>query len=79
MNAFHYFIDRWGALASAIVLLAVPAIGWHYRGYWGWIETVVGGVGVAALLLAVEDFLRRLERRRGGACPHCGEPLLEGA
>ena len=38
---------------------------------------VVGGVGIGALLLALEDFLQR--RTVTPSCPHCGELLLEGA
>jgi hypothetical protein len=89
MYGFHGFIERWGALVSGIVLLALPLARWFYAGSPSAMDIVVGGVGVAALLLAVEDFLRRRElarvigkpasRGRDGACPHCGEPLPERA
>jgi hypothetical protein len=89
MNAFNDFFERWGALVSGIALLAVPLARWSFGGSFVWIDIVVGGIGIAALLLGVEDFLRRRDlaraigkpapRSRRGACPHCGEPLPEGA
>ena len=78
MYGFHGVVERWGALFVGIVLLALPAARLLFTGSLGWIEIVVGGIGVAALLLALEDFLRA-PRPRPSACPHCGEPLLEGA
>ena len=87
MYGIHGLFERWGALVSGIVLLALISARWFYAGSIGWIGIVVGGVGVAALLLAVEDFLRRrdlaralgkrVSHKRRSACPHCGEPLLE--
>jgi ABC-type enterobactin transport system permease subunit len=87
MHRLHGLLERWGALASGIVLLALPLARWLYSGSLGSIEIVLGGIGVVALLLAVEDFLRRRELTRAlrkrapraSACPHCGEPLLESA
>jgi hypothetical protein len=82
MYGFHALVERWGTLVSGLVLFALPLARGYFAGPLGWIDMVVGGVGIAALLLALEDFLRRraLARRigkqdayRGGKCPHCGE------
>ena len=73
MNAIHYFINRWAALLIGIVLLSLPIGRWASVGSIGPMEIVVGGVGIGALLVAVDEFLREPARRR--ACPHCGEPL----
>lgn len=77
MYGFHALIERWGALASGIVLFSLPLLRWYFGGPLGWIDMVVGGVGIGALLLALEDFLER--RAAAPSCPHCGELLLEGA
>jgi hypothetical protein len=86
MNGFHELVDRWGALASGIVLLALPSARWLYGAPLSWVDILVGGVGVAALLLALEDSLRRralaraIRRKPASvACPRCGEPLAEAA
>lgn len=77
MYGFHGLVERWGALASGIVLFALPSARWYFGGPLGWMDMIVGGVGIGALLLALEDFLRR--RSVAPSCPHCGAPLLEGA
>ena len=70
MYGFHDLVDRWGALASGIVLFALPVVRWYFGGPLGWIDMVVGGVGIGALLLALEDVLRR--QGEASACPRCG-------
>lgn len=59
MYGSHGLVERWGGLVSGIVLLALPLARWFFAGSLGWIDIVVGGVGVGALMLALEDFLRR--------------------
>jgi hypothetical protein len=75
MNAFHALIDRWGALVAGIVLLALLCARWASGAPVIGVDIVIGGVGVAALLLA-----RAIRRKPAGvACPRCGEPLAEAA
>jgi hypothetical protein len=76
MNRFLYLAERWGALVVGIVLLAMPIARWSFGHAFWWVDLFVGGVGIGALLLALEDVL---ERRRVSACPHCGHLLLQGA
>ena len=87
MYGLQRMVERWGALVIGIVLLALPAAR-GFAGSFGWKDIFVGGLGVVALLLALEHFLRRRElarrigkpaARRGRDCPHCGEPLPEAA
>ena len=75
MNRFQYLAERWGALVIGIVLLAMPIARWLFGHAFWWVDVFIGGVGIGALLLALEGFL---ERRRARACPHCGHSLLEG-
>jgi hypothetical protein len=79
MYALHALVERWGALVTAIVLLGLPVAGWSFGRSFSSIDIVVGGVGIGALLVAVDDFVRRREPTCHGACPHCGEPLPECA
>lgn len=76
MNRFLYLAERWGALVVGIGLLAMPVARWSFGHPFWWVELFIGGVGIGALLLALEGFL---ERRRARACPRCGHLLLEGA
>ena len=77
MDGFHRLVDRWGAHASGIVLLALPLARWYFGAPLGWMDMVVGGIGIGALLVALEDFLRR--RGVARSCPHCGGLLIKGA
>jgi len=76
MNRFFYLAERWGALVVGVVLLAMPIARWSFGHPFWWVDLFVGGVGIGALLLALEDVL---ERRRVSACPRCGHLLLQGA
>ena len=77
MYGFHGLVDRWGAHASAIVLLALPLARWSFGAPLEWMDMVVGGIGIGALLVALEDFLRR--RGVARSCPDRAGPLMEGA
>jgi hypothetical protein len=89
MNGYDKLIERWGAAIMGIILVALPLAGWLYRGSLSWMDSVVALIGIAALVLAVEDFLRRrqlaraLQTPRAGGrhtvCPRSGEPLMEEA
>ena len=89
MNRYDEKIERWGGAIMGTVLVALPVAGWIYRGSLSWMDSVVGLIGIAALVLAVEDFLRRrqltraLQTPRSGGrhtvCPRSGEPLMEEA
>jgi hypothetical protein len=59
MNGYHERIERWVAVITGTVLIALPAAGWIYRASLSWMDSVVALIGIAALVLAVEDFLRR--------------------
>ncbi|HXV12543.1 MAG TPA: hypothetical protein VD839_17210 [Burkholderiales bacterium] len=85
MNKHHSRIERWGGAAAGIVLVTLPLAGWSYRGSVSWMDIIVALAGIAALVLVVEDLLRRrhLARalksprsaRRHAVCPRSGEPL----
>ena len=89
MNRYDKLIERWGAPIMGIVLVFLPLAGWLYRGSLSWMDSIVALVGIAALALAVEDFVRRRQLARalqtppsGGrhmVCPRSGEPLTEDA
>jgi hypothetical protein len=86
MNKHHELIERWGAALMGTVLVALPVAGWIHRGSLGRMDIVVALIGMAALVLAVEDFRRRrhlariLKAPRAGGrhtvCPRSGEPLM---
>ena len=79
MNRFLYLAERWGAFVVGIVLLGMPIARWSFGHPFWWVDLFVGGVGIGALLLAVEQFLeRRAPARPRAECPHCGHALLEG-
>jgi hypothetical protein len=59
MNRYDGLIERWGGAFMGTVLVALPLAGWVYRGSLSWMDSVVGLIGIAALVLAAEDFLRR--------------------
>jgi hypothetical protein len=89
MNRYDEKIERWGGAILGTVLVALPVAGWIHRGSLSWMDSVVGLIGIAALVLAVEDFLRRrhlaraLQTPRAGGrhtvCPRSGEPLMKEA
>ena len=63
MNNYQHR-ERWAGAVTGAVLVAPALAGWFYRGSPSWMEMIVALIGVAALLLAVEDFLRRRQLRR---------------
>jgi hypothetical protein len=68
MYAIHGLFERWGALVTGIVLFALPVVGWSFGRPFNPMDVVVGGIGIGALLVAVDGFLRhralaRHERR----------------
>jgi hypothetical protein len=89
MYAINGLFERWGALVIGIVLVGLPVGGWIFARPFNPVDIIVGGVGIGALLVAVDDFLRRRELARLNAeaaspshlsaCPHCGHSLPEGA
>ena len=87
MNRYDELIERWGGAIMGAVLVSLPLAGWVYRGSLSWMDSIVALIGIAALVLAVEDFVRRrqlaraLQAPRSGGrhtvCPRSGEPLTE--
>jgi|SRR5688572_97972 hypothetical protein len=67
MNNYHYWIERCAGAVTGAVLVAPALAGWVYRGPPSWMEIVVALIGIAALVLAVQDFLRRRQLRRSAA------------
>ena len=69
-------------LFPIIVLLALPVAGWSVGRPFNPIDIVVGGVGIGALLVAVDGFLRHRELARHepkrAARPRSSAPLAEG-
>ena len=61
MYAIHGLFERWGALVTGIVLFALPVAGWAFGRPFNPIDIVVGGIGIGALLVAVDGFLRHRE------------------
>ena len=64
MTRLHDLFEHWGSLFAAFVLLGLAAAGWSYRGVVSSMDIVVGGIGLGALLVAVDDFLGRRELAR---------------
>ena len=64
MYAIHGLFERWGALLAGIVLFALPVAGWSFGRPFHPIDVVVGGMGIGALLVAVDGFLRHRELAR---------------
>ena len=89
MNKHYERVERWSTAITGAVLVALPVAGWIYRGSLSWMDSVVALIGMAALVLAVEDFRRRRHLARalkaprvGGrhtVCPRSGELLMEEA
>lgn len=69
MNRHYQLIERWGGAIAGIVLVALPLAGWVYRGSLSWIDSVVALIGIAAVVLAVEDFVRRRRLARVAQMP----------
>jgi hypothetical protein len=64
MNRLPNRMERWGYVAAGIVLLGLTAVAWSYRAV-SPIDMVVGGLGLGALLWALDGFLaRRAPARR---------------
>jgi hypothetical protein len=77
MYAIHGLFERWGALATGLVLFALPVVGWSFGRPFNPIDVVVGGMGLGALLVAVDGFLRQREHAPHERTP--AAPLVEGA
>ena len=72
MNRYDKLIERWGAPIMGTVLVSLPLAGWVYRGSLSWMDSIVALIGVAALVLAVEDFVRRRQLARALQTPRSG-------
>ena len=77
MYAIHGLFERWGALVTGIVLFALPVLGWAFGRPFNPIDIVVGGIGIGALLVAVDGFLTHRELP-GHERKHAA-PVAEGA
>ena len=77
MYAIHGLFERWGALVTGIALFALPVGGWAFGRPFNPMDVVVGGVGIGALLVAVDDFLGRRKLARHARKP--AAPLAESA
>ena len=82
MYAIHGLFERWGAMVVGIVLLGLPVAGWSFGRPFNPIDIVVGGMGIGALLVAVDGFLRHRELARHepkrAARPRSSAALAEG-
>ena len=71
---------RWLVLVVVVRIAAVVLERLEFCEHRVRVDLFVGGVGIGALLLAVEQLLdRRAPARPQAACPQCGHVLLEGA
>lgn len=77
MYAIHGLFERWSALVTGIVLFALPVAGWSFGRPFNPMDVVVGGIGIGALLVAVDGFLGHRELARHERKP--AAPLAEGA
>lgn len=50
--------DRWGATVAGTLLFTLASAGALYRGSFGWMDAIVGAMGIAALAVAADSFLR---------------------
>jgi hypothetical protein len=82
MYAIHGLFERWGAFVTGIVLVALPVGGWAFGRPFNPMDVVIGGIGIGALLVAVDGFLRQRElarhERKRSARRRTSVPLAEG-
>ena len=58
MKKHYERTDHWGAAFAGTVLFALASAGALYRGSFGWMDAIVGAMGIAALAVAADSFLR---------------------
>ena len=58
MKQHYERTERWGGTFAGTFLLTLASAGALYRGSFGWMDAIVGAMGIAALAVAAHSFLR---------------------
>lgn len=58
MKKYYERTERWGALLAGTLLIILTTAAASYRGSFSWMDVIVAVMGIAALAVAANSFLR---------------------